>query len=109
MTKSVENAQKKVEERNFDIRKNLLEYDDVMNQQRTTLYALRRQILQGEYKTVPTQDERQEGRGRLSRASTRPDEDDAEVARDAAGAPGQDPRDVARRAAGRVPTRHARG
>ena len=38
VTKSVENAQKKVEERNFDIRKNLLEYDDVMNEQRKTVY-----------------------------------------------------------------------
>jgi preprotein translocase subunit SecA len=44
VTKSVENAQKKVEERNFDIRKNLLEYDDVMNSQRKTL-RLRQQPL----------------------------------------------------------------
>jgi preprotein translocase subunit SecA len=42
VTKSVENAQKKVEERNFDIRKNLLEYDDVMNQQRKSVYTLDR-------------------------------------------------------------------
>jgi preprotein translocase subunit SecA len=61
VTKSVENAQKKVEERNFDIRKNLLEYDDVMNQQRTTLYALRKQVLRGEYKTIPTAEERKKG------------------------------------------------
>ncbi|MCA9533541.1 MAG: preprotein translocase subunit SecA, partial [Myxococcales bacterium] len=61
VTKSVENAQKKVEERNFDIRKNLLEYDDVMNQQRTTLYALRKQVLRGEYRTVPTEEERKKG------------------------------------------------
>jgi preprotein translocase subunit SecA len=49
VTKSVENAQRKVEERNFDIRKNLLEYDDVMNAQRKTVYSLRQQLLQGRY------------------------------------------------------------
>src|SRR5688572_14829021 len=49
VTKSVENAQRKVEERNFDIRKNLLEYDDVMNAQRKTVYALRQQLLIGRY------------------------------------------------------------
>ncbi|MDI1443759.1 preprotein translocase subunit SecA [Polyangium sp. 6x1] len=49
VTKSVENAQKKVEERNFDIRKNLLEYDDVMSAQRKTIYDIRQQLLQGRY------------------------------------------------------------
>jgi preprotein translocase subunit SecA len=49
VTKSVENAQKKVEERNFDIRKNLLEYDDVMSAQRGTVYKLRQQLLVGRY------------------------------------------------------------
>ena len=49
VTKSVQNAQQKVEERNFDIRKNLLEYDDVMSAQRKTVYALRQQLLQGRY------------------------------------------------------------
>ncbi|MDI1479918.1 preprotein translocase subunit SecA [Polyangium sp. y55x31] len=49
VTKSVENAQKKVEERNFDIRKNLLEYDDVMSAQRKTIYEVRQQLLQGRY------------------------------------------------------------
>jgi preprotein translocase subunit SecA len=49
VTKSVENAQRKVEERNFDIRKNLLEYDDVMNAQRKTIYSLRQQLLLGRY------------------------------------------------------------
>ena len=49
VSKSVENAQRKVEQRNFDIRKNLLEYDDVMNAQRKTVYALRQQLLQGRY------------------------------------------------------------
>ncbi len=49
VTKSVENAQRKVEERNFDIRKNLLEYDDVMNAQRKTVYSVRQQLLLGRY------------------------------------------------------------
>ena len=49
VTKAIENAQKKVEGRNFDQRKNLLEYDDVMNQQRKSIYNLRRQILEGRY------------------------------------------------------------
>ncbi len=48
ITKSVERAQKKVEENNFGIRKRLLEYDDVMNQQRTVIYARRKQALTGE-------------------------------------------------------------
>lgn len=48
VTKSVENAQKKVEENNFGIRKRLLEYDNVMNQQREAIYTLRRQVLKGE-------------------------------------------------------------
>ncbi|MCF8266838.1 MAG: preprotein translocase subunit SecA [Ignavibacteriales bacterium] len=48
ITKSVERAQKKVEENNFAIRKRLLEYDDVMNQQREVIYAKRRQALEGE-------------------------------------------------------------
>jgi preprotein translocase subunit SecA len=52
VTRSIENAQKKVEGHNFDSRKNVLEYDDVMNQQRKTIYGLRRQILTGRY--VPT-------------------------------------------------------
>jgi preprotein translocase subunit SecA len=56
VTKSIENAQKKVEGRNFDQRKNVLEYDDVMNQQRKTIYALRRQILEGSYAPTPPED-----------------------------------------------------
>ena len=48
ITKSVERAQKKVEENNFAIRKRLLEYDDVMNQQREVIYSLRRKALEGE-------------------------------------------------------------
>ena len=61
VTRAVENAQSKVEMRNFDIRKNLLEYDDVMNQQRKSVYALRRQVLQGQYRTEPTAEERKKG------------------------------------------------
>ncbi len=57
VTKSVERAQGKVEARNFDIRKNLLEYDDVMNQQRKTVYTLRRQFLEGRYQTVAITDD----------------------------------------------------
>ncbi len=45
LSRAIENAQKRVEGHNFDIRKNLLEYDDVMNQQRKTIYGLRRQVL----------------------------------------------------------------
>lgn len=48
ITRSIESAQKKVEARNFDIRKQVLEYDDVMNQQREVIYAQRRQVLLGE-------------------------------------------------------------
>lgn len=48
ITKSIERAQKKVEARNFDIRKHVLEYDDVMNQQREIMYGERRKILRGE-------------------------------------------------------------
>ncbi|MDO8427498.1 MAG: preprotein translocase subunit SecA, partial [Deltaproteobacteria bacterium] len=45
VSKAIENAQKKVEAHNFDIRKHLLEYDDVMNQQREVVYGYRKQIL----------------------------------------------------------------
>ncbi len=45
ISKAIENAQRRVEGHNFDIRKQLLEYDDVMNKQRETIYALRRDIL----------------------------------------------------------------
>jgi preprotein translocase subunit SecA len=48
VTRAIENAQRKVEAHNFDIRKHLLEYDDVMNQQRKVIYGLRREILKGE-------------------------------------------------------------
>src|SRR5690606_26801149 len=48
ITKSIERAQKKVEENNFGIRKRLLEYDDVMNSQREVIYTKRRRALYGE-------------------------------------------------------------
>lgn len=48
VTRAISNAQKKVEQRNFGIRKHLLEYDDVMNQQRQVIYDLRNQALRGE-------------------------------------------------------------
>ena len=47
LTKTIENAQKKVEEQNFLIRKRVLEYDDVMNEQRRVVYKYRREILEG--------------------------------------------------------------
>ncbi|MFZ5647840.1 MAG: SEC-C metal-binding domain-containing protein, partial [Bacillota bacterium] len=48
ITRSIETAQKRVENRNFDIRKHVLQYDDVMNQQRELIYRQRRQVLTGE-------------------------------------------------------------
>ncbi|HUI46973.1 MAG TPA: preprotein translocase subunit SecA [Nitrospirota bacterium] len=48
VSRAIENAQKKVEEHNFEIRKHILEYDDVMNQQRKVIYEQRREILAGE-------------------------------------------------------------
>jgi preprotein translocase subunit SecA len=48
VTRAIEKAQKQVEGRNFEIRKHLLEYDDVMNKQREAIYQLRREILEGE-------------------------------------------------------------
>ncbi len=62
VTKAIENAQKRVEGQNFDSRKNLLEYDDVMNQQRKTIYALRKQILMGTYAPTLTEDEIKAGK-----------------------------------------------
>jgi len=48
VTRSIERAQKQVEARNFETRKHLLEYDDVMNRQREEIYGMRREILRGE-------------------------------------------------------------
>jgi preprotein translocase subunit SecA len=61
VTRSIEGAQKKVEGRNFDQRKNVLEYDDVMNMQRKTIYALRRQVLEGRYHPEQTEEQKKEG------------------------------------------------
>jgi len=57
VSKSIRDAQSKVEERNFDIRKHLLEYDDVMNEQRKTIYKLRQQLLLGIYKPEKLDDD----------------------------------------------------
>ena len=48
LTRAIANAQKKVEGHNFEIRKHLLEYDNVMNQQRTAIYKMRREVMKGE-------------------------------------------------------------
>src|ERR671931_573137 len=48
LSRQIENAQKKVEEQNFVMRKNVLKYDDVLNKQRTVIYAQRREVLEGE-------------------------------------------------------------
>ena len=48
VSKTIERAQEKVEKHNFETRKHLLEYDDVLNQQRTVIYAYRREVLEGE-------------------------------------------------------------
>ena len=47
VSKQIENAQKRVESKNFDIRKHVLQYDDVMNQQREVIYGQRREVLEG--------------------------------------------------------------
>jgi preprotein translocase subunit SecA len=57
LTKTVENAQKKVEEQNFLIRKRVLEYDDVMNEQRRVVYKYRREILEGRDMSEISRDE----------------------------------------------------
>jgi preprotein translocase subunit SecA len=62
VNRAIENAQRKVEGHNFDIRKNLLDYDDVMNQQRKAIYALRKQILEGRY--IPEQSDADKKKGK---------------------------------------------
>jgi len=62
VSRAIENAQKKVEAHNFDIRKNVLEYDDVMNLQRKTIYALRTQILTGRYAPELSDEEKEAGK-----------------------------------------------
>ncbi len=62
VNRAIENAQRKVEAHHFDSRKHLLEYDDVMNQQRKAIYSLRRQILEGRYIPELTEDEKKRGK-----------------------------------------------
>jgi preprotein translocase subunit SecA len=57
VNRAIENAQRRVEGHNFDIRKNLIEYDDVMNQQRKSIYAARKQVLEGRYHPALTEQE----------------------------------------------------
>ena len=59
VTRAIERAQKQVEAQNFSVRKHLLEYDDVMNKQRENIYALRRQILDGQIR-LADENEREE-------------------------------------------------
>jgi preprotein translocase subunit SecA len=66
VNRAIENAQGKVEAMHFDTRKNLFEYDNVMNEQRKAIYALRRQILEGRYQPEILDDEaRREQRHKL--------------------------------------------
>ena len=65
VTRSIESAQRKVEARNFDIRKQLLEYDDVANDQRKTIYALRNELLESQ-DVSPTHERPALGRDRRS-------------------------------------------
>src|SRR3546814_19044297 len=91
ITRSIERAQRKVEENNFGIRKRLLEYDDVMNSQRTVIYARRHNALfgqrlevdldnmlfdlieeiVGEYANGQDSDDRREGKECVSTSSSR--------------------------------------
>jgi preprotein translocase subunit SecA len=63
VTRAIERAQKQVEAQNFSVRKHLLEYDDVMNKQRESVYALRRELLEGQIHI--TEDEIVDTRGYL--------------------------------------------
>jgi preprotein translocase subunit SecA len=56
VTRAIENAQRKVEARNFDMRKQLLEYDDIANEQRKVIYAQRREIMDAEDLSATVQD-----------------------------------------------------
>ena len=67
VNKAIENAQSKVEAMHFDTRKNLFEYDNVMNEQRKAIYALRKQILEGRYVPEILDDQaRKEQEGKLA-------------------------------------------
>jgi preprotein translocase subunit SecA len=67
VTRSIEGAQRKVEQRNFDIRKQLLEYDDVANDQRKVIYQLRNEILDHESATDLVNEMRNDALGRCFR------------------------------------------
>jgi len=71
VSKSIQDAQRKVEGRNFDIRKNLLEYDDVMNEQRKTVYKIRQQLLLGIY-TPEILDEEGKATGKIRKIEPLP-------------------------------------
>ncbi|MFO0675193.1 MAG: preprotein translocase subunit SecA [Polyangiaceae bacterium] len=71
VTKSIGDAQSKVEGRNFDARKNVLEYDDVMSEQRKTVYKIRQQLLLGVY-TPEYLDDEGKATGRLREVKTLP-------------------------------------
>jgi preprotein translocase subunit SecA len=71
VTRSIGDAQSKVEGRNFDIRKNLLEYDDVMSEQRKTVYKIRQQLLLGIY-TPEKLDDEGKATGKLREIKTLP-------------------------------------
>ena len=62
VTRAIESAQRRVEGHNFDIRKNLLDYDDVMNQQRKAIYAMRKQVLEGRYTPELTAEEKKKNK-----------------------------------------------
>ena len=70
VTRAIERAQKQVEAQNFSVRKHLLEYDDVMNKQRESIYALRREILEGQVRI--DEDETVDTRGYLMEPRRRP-------------------------------------
>jgi len=65
LTRTIENAQKKVEEQNYLIRKRVLEYDDVMNEQRRVVYKYRREILEGRDMSDVSHEELEEVIGRM--------------------------------------------
>jgi preprotein translocase subunit SecA len=65
LTRTIENAQKKVEQQNFLIRKRVLEYDDVMNEQRRVIYKYRREILEGRDMSEAVQEELEQVVGRM--------------------------------------------
>ncbi len=70
LTRTIENAQKKVEQQNFLIRKRVLEYDDVMNEQRRVVYKYRREILEGRDMSDVAHDELEEVVARLVETHT---------------------------------------